>query len=74
MIVLSGYPNPHYTHTLEGWQQIDFSMPCFAVGRVRGSGTLGQGGLEKHARTESIWLNKPAISGMKKMLDKETKV
>jgi len=66
MVVLSGYPSPHYEHALDKWQRVDFDMPCFAVGRVRGSSnTLGPGGLANHMRVECLWLSPATISALK---------
>lgn len=56
--VLSGYRHAVY-EPLEaaGWRRIDWETACYAAGRVRGSGLIGEGAaLAKQARTESVWL------------------
>jgi len=58
MAVLSGYQHPIYG-PLEnaGWQRHDYEVPCFAAGRTRATGILGNGAsLRMQPRIESVWI------------------
>jgi DNA adenine methylase len=59
MAILSGYYYPVYDSLSEaGWRRYDFKTACFAVGRTKATGILGEGaGLEKQPRVESIWIS-----------------
>jgi DNA adenine methylase len=56
--VLSGYRHAvHEPLEAAGWRRLDFGTACYAAGRTRGTGLLGEGAaLAKQARTESVWL------------------
>jgi len=58
-VMLSGYAHPVY-ESLEkaGWHRIDFETACFAVGKTRYTGILGEGNAKKkQPRIESVWRN-----------------
>lgn len=57
--MLSCYAHPVY-EPLEraGWRRIDFPTACYAAGRTRGTGLLGEGAaLRRQPRIESVYLN-----------------
>ncbi len=61
-VVLSGYINTIYLPLEEaGWERVDLSTMCYAVGRTRLTGLKGAGSLSKHGiqhmRTETLWIS-----------------
>lgn len=62
MVVLSGYNHAVYA-PLEraGWCRIDIPTSCYAAGRTRQIGIIGEGAAERsQPRVESVWLNPQA--------------
>jgi len=59
MAILSGYDHEIYRPLVEAeWEKITVSAHCHAIGRVRGSGLVGEGNLaEIGKRVECIWLS-----------------
>jgi len=58
-VILSGYKHEVY-EPLEyaGWERRDYKTACFAVGRTRFTGILGEGvALKKQPRVESVWIS-----------------
>ncbi|MGC9030097.1 MAG: DNA adenine methylase [Desulfomonilaceae bacterium] len=64
MAILSGYAHPVYNKLEQnGWQRIDYSTSCHAVGRTRQTGVIGPGSAAKKSpRVESVWLNPAAVA------------
>jgi len=58
-VLLSGYAHPVYAPLEEaGWQRIDFRTACYAVGRTRATGIMGEGAAKlMHPRVESVWIS-----------------
>ena len=55
-VLLSGYPNEIYNGL--NWKRIDHEVLCYAVGKTKATGLLGDGNVKgKQSRTESLWLN-----------------
>jgi DNA adenine methylase len=63
--MLSGYANDIYVKLEEaGWARYDFETACYAVGRTRLTGILGEGSaLEKCKRVESVWMSPSCFGG-----------
>lgn len=57
MAVVSGYAHPVYAPLDDaGWARRDFETACYAAGRTRATGILGEGAaMEKQKRTETVW-------------------
>jgi len=59
--ILSGYPNEIYKRLEKrGWIRVTRTFGCFAVGRTRQNGALGDGAIinnEEFVREESLWMN-----------------
>jgi len=58
-VLLCGYQNPIYA-PLEAanWVRVDHQTACFAAGRTRKTGLLGEGACSREQkRTESFWMN-----------------
>jgi DNA adenine methylase len=59
-IMLSGYDNDLYFELEKaGWKKVCFDVSCYAAGKTRRTGLLGEGATLKHGqrRQECIWLN-----------------
>lgn len=59
MVMLSGYRHEIYDDGLPGWKRFEFNVSCYAAGRTRLTGLLGDGATDDdtHRRTECIWVN-----------------
>jgi len=59
--MLSGYPNEIYKRLEKrGWIRVSRTFGCFAVGRTRQSGVLGDGAVKNNndlLREETLWMN-----------------
>ena len=60
--MISGYPHSLYQPLEDaGWTVKDIKTACYAVGKTKATGILGQGStLAKAPRIERIWLNPAA--------------
>jgi len=59
-VMLSGYDNPLYRKLEEnGWKKHCWEFGCWAVGRTRLTGILGEGAMYKNnqRRLECVWIN-----------------
>jgi len=59
-VMLSGYDNDLYFELEKaGWKKICFDVSCYAAGKTRYTGILGEGATFKHdqRRQECIWVN-----------------
>jgi len=58
-VVLSGYAHPVYQPLEDaGWRRVDWATACYAAGRTRGTGILGEGAATRmQKRIESVWLD-----------------
>jgi len=58
-VVVSGYNHDIYNPLVDnGWRQINYKTACYATGRTRGTGVLGEGsGRKMQPRTEMVWLS-----------------
>jgi len=59
-VMLSGYDNDLYFELEKaGWKKICFDVSCYAAGKTRATGILGEGATLKHGqiRRECIWIN-----------------
>jgi DNA adenine methylase len=58
-VVLSGYAHPVYLPLEEaGWRRLDWETACYAAGKTRGTGILGEGAAKRmQRRVESVWLD-----------------
>jgi DNA adenine methylase len=59
-VMLSGYDNDFYFELEKaGWKKICFDVSCYAAGKTRQTGILGEGATLRHGqrRQECIWLN-----------------
>jgi len=61
-IVLSGYQHSVYEPLEQaGWQRYDYETVCYAAGRTRATGILGEGAAKRmQPRTESVWVSPTA--------------
>jgi DNA adenine methylase len=68
--MLSGYIHNIYTKLENaGWVRHDFNTACYAVGRTRQTGILGDGSArEKCKRVESVWMSPNCFLGGEKLL------
>jgi len=56
MAVLSGYDHPIY-EPLASWHRYDFETSCFAAGRTRATGILGErAAMRMQPRIETVWI------------------
>lgn len=70
--VLSGYAHEVYGPLEEaGWQRHDFPVPCFAVGRTRATGIIGEGSAaaREQVRVESVWVSPRAAVRERSLFD-----
>jgi DNA adenine methylase len=59
-VMLSGYDNDLYFELEKvGWKKVCFDVGCYAAGKTRATGLLGEGATIKHGqrRQECIWVN-----------------
>jgi DNA adenine methylase len=59
-VMLSGYDNDLYFELEKaGWKKICFDVSCYAAGKTRATGILGEGATLRHGqrRQECIWVN-----------------
>ena len=68
--MLSGYVNDIYVKLEEaGWVRYDFDITCYATGKTRLTGILGEGSAkEKCRRVESVWMSPNCFGGDGKFL------
>jgi len=62
-VLLSGYCHPVYEPLEQaGWRRYDYETACYAVGKTRKTGILGEGvAKEKQPRVESVWVLPNAV-------------
>ena len=58
-VLLSGYSHPIYQPLEQaGWERHDYETACYAVGKTRATGLLGEGAcMENQMRIESVWVS-----------------
>ncbi len=58
-VLLSGYPSDSYLPLEDaGWNRLERDVSCYAAGKTRGTGLLGNGVCkENQRRTEVVWIN-----------------
>jgi len=57
--IVSGYDCEVYAPlTAAGWHRVDYQTSCYAAGRTRATGIIGEGSaMRMQGRTESVWLD-----------------
>jgi DNA adenine methylase len=57
-ILICGYPNDLYDEALKSWKTREWQTACYAVGRTRQTGILGErAALNRQPRIEKVWFN-----------------
>lgn len=62
-VLLSGYDHPLYSRALAGWERIETTVACSAVGRTRQLGLKGAGAVygAGQTRVECLWISPNAL-------------